>query len=92
MEYGAGNMISTQGDLYSYGILILEMVTGKRPTDSMFTQGLNLHKYAELAIHCGVMDVVDTRLFLSLGRGAPATDDSVALSRMYDPSDERKID
>jgi hypothetical protein len=38
------------------------------------------------------MDVVDTRLFLSLGRGAPATDDSVALSRMYDPSDERKID
>jgi serine/threonine protein kinase len=67
-EYGAANMISTQRDVYSYGILILEMVTGKSPTDSMFTQGLNLHKYAEMAIHCGVMDVVDMRLFLSLGR------------------------
>ena len=91
-EYGAGNMISTQGDVYSYGILILEMVTGKRPTHGMFTQGLNLHKYAEMAIHGGVMDVVDMQLFFSLQRGPPATDDSSDFSRKYDPSDERGID
>jgi hypothetical protein len=38
------------------------------------------------------MDVVDMRLFLSLGRGAPAIDDSFSLPRMYEPSDEKRID
>ncbi|KAM3276496.1 hypothetical protein ACQJBY_044728 [Aegilops geniculata] len=91
-EYGAGNVISIQGDVYSYGILILEIVTGKRPTDSMFIQGLNLHKYAEMAIHGGVMDIVDMRLFSHIEKGSPATDDSSTFSRTYNPSDERRID
>jgi len=35
-EYGTGCGVSTKGDMYSYGILVLEMVTGRRPTDAMF--------------------------------------------------------
>nr|CAB3491805.1 unnamed protein product [Digitaria exilis] len=65
-EYGAGNVVSTNGDIYSYGILVLEMVTGKRPTDSMFSEGLNMREYVELALHNGVMDAIDMRLSLSL--------------------------
>ena len=48
-EYGFGSKLSTEGDVYSYGIVILEMLTGKRPTDEMFTNGLNLHTFVEKA-------------------------------------------
>uniref|UniRef100_K3ZM45 Receptor kinase-like protein Xa21 n=1 Tax=Setaria italica TaxID=4555 RepID=K3ZM45_SETIT len=65
-EYGAGNVVSTNGDIYSYGILVLEMVTGRRPTDSTFREGLSLREYVELALHNGTMDVIDTRLSFSL--------------------------
>ena len=65
-EYGAGNVVSTDGDIYSYGIIVLEMVTGKRPTNTIFTQGMSLDEYVEMALHTGPMDVVDIRLSLSL--------------------------
>ncbi|XP_006657084.1 probable LRR receptor-like serine/threonine-protein kinase At3g47570 [Oryza brachyantha] len=49
-EYGFGSKVSVDGDVYGYGIIILEMLTGKRPTDEMFTNGLNLHKFVESAV------------------------------------------
>ncbi|KAL6654823.1 hypothetical protein ACP70R_008288 [Stipagrostis hirtigluma subsp. patula] len=58
-EYGAGNMVSTNGDIYSYGILVLETITGKRPTDNAFRQGSSLREYVELGLRDGVMAVVD---------------------------------
>jgi serine/threonine protein kinase len=58
--------VSTNGDIYSYGILVLEMVTGRRPTDSTFREGSSLRDYVEMALHNGPMDVIDTRLSLSL--------------------------
>jgi len=57
---------STNGDIYSYGILVLEMVTGKRPTDSIFTQGMSLREYVALALHNRTSDVIDTRLYSRL--------------------------
>ncbi|KAL4594327.1 hypothetical protein ACB092_12G012400 [Castanea dentata] len=49
-KYGMGCDTSTKGDVYSYGIIILEMFLGKRPTDKMFKDGLNLHNYAKMAV------------------------------------------
>ncbi|XP_075662777.1 putative receptor-like protein kinase At3g47110 [Castanea sativa] len=61
-EYGLGSEVSTKGDVYSYGILLLEMITGKRPTNSVFEGGLNLHNYASMALPDGVMEIMDPKL------------------------------
>ncbi|BAF28481.1 receptor kinase-like protein Xa21 isoform X1 [Oryza sativa Japonica Group] len=63
-EYGVGNIASTHGDIYSYGILVLETVSGKRPTDTTFGPGLSLRQYVEPGLHGRLMDVVDRKLVL----------------------------
>ena len=62
VEYGIGSEVSTKGDVYSYGILLLEMITGKRPTDSVFDGGLNLHNYASIAWPDCVLEIADPKL------------------------------
>ncbi|XP_073012930.1 receptor kinase-like protein Xa21 [Typha latifolia] len=61
-EYGMANKISTSGDIYSYGILLLEMFTGKRPTDESFKDGLSLHTYVEKTLANQMIDIIDRGL------------------------------
>ncbi|QHO27323.1 uncharacterized protein DS421_7g207050 [Arachis hypogaea] len=48
--------------MYGYGILLLEMITGKKPTDSMFGEDLSLHKFCNMATLDGIIEIVDSRL------------------------------
>ncbi|KAI6698255.1 hypothetical protein NL676_018374 [Syzygium grande] len=63
-EYGLSEAVSTQGDVYSYGILLLELFTGKRPTESMFVDNFNLHEFVKMALPDRFMQVIDPSLNL----------------------------
>ena len=49
-EYGLGSEISTQGDVYSYGIILLELLTRKRPTHEEFSDGFTLREYVDASL------------------------------------------
>ncbi|XVE79441.1 hypothetical protein DITRI_Ditri14bG0059000 [Diplodiscus trichospermus] len=63
-EYGIGTGVTTRGDMYSFGMLLLERFTGKKPTDDIFKDGLTLHHFAKMALSNQVLEVVDPLLLI----------------------------
>ncbi|XVF83981.1 hypothetical protein PTKIN_Ptkin16aG0538200 [Pterospermum kingtungense] len=68
-EYGLGCTVTTYGDVYSYGIILLEMFTGRRPIDEMFKENLNLHNFVTIALPNRVVDIADPTLLQECFRG-----------------------
>ncbi|KAJ3680093.1 hypothetical protein LUZ60_016371 [Juncus effusus] len=59
-EYGFGAKRSTRGDVYSYGVMLLELISGKSPTS--FVGDLSLEKWARAAFPDRVAELIDTHL------------------------------
>ncbi|KAI8017317.1 Receptor kinase-like protein Xa21 [Camellia lanceoleosa] len=75
-EYGSEGRVSTKGDIYSYGIMLLEAFTRKKPTDEMFTEALSLKQWVNSSLPNRVMEVVDGGLLrIEDGRDAIANKD-----------------
>ncbi|KAI8523592.1 hypothetical protein RHMOL_Rhmol13G0086000 [Rhododendron molle] len=66
-EYGMGSKASIEGDIYSFGILLVEMFTGRRPTDIVFEDGRNLHHFTKTALPERVMEIAEPSLFSEVG-------------------------
>ncbi|KZV57091.1 receptor-like protein kinase [Dorcoceras hygrometricum] len=62
-EYGMTSDISTQGDIYSYGILLLEIITRIRPTDDAALSGgrSSLHDLVSHALQSQEIDQIIPR-------------------------------
>ncbi|PON86497.1 Tyrosine-protein kinase [Trema orientale] len=61
-QYGMGSKVSAEGDIYSFGILLLEIFTGKRPTDGEFGDGENINMFVKMALPEKVAEIVDPNL------------------------------
>ncbi|CAA2975103.1 probable LRR receptor-like serine threonine-kinase At3g47570 [Olea europaea subsp. europaea] len=81
-EYGMGGSVSTQGDMYSFGIVLLELFTGKRPTNSMFTENFSLHYYVKTSLPNLVMEIVDPDMLMTEENGQNMTDQASDGSKM----------
>ncbi|XP_058779341.1 probable LRR receptor-like serine/threonine-protein kinase At3g47570 [Vicia villosa] len=66
-EYGMGSKVSTCGDMYSFGILLLEVLTGRRPTDETFENGQNLHNFVARSFPDNLIEILDPCLVPSYG-------------------------
>ncbi|KAL5569986.1 hypothetical protein UlMin_026561 [Ulmus minor] len=74
-EYGMGGEASVEGDIYSFGVLILEIFTARMPTDQIFKDSFNLHTFVNTALPERLVEIVDPILLsieaeeTSQGRG-----------------------
>ncbi|PNX84629.1 kinase-like protein [Trifolium pratense] len=61
-EYALGSEVSTFGDMYSFGVLMLEMLTGRRPTDEVYGDGQNLHNFVANSFPDNLIKILDPHL------------------------------
>ncbi|XP_047251570.1 receptor kinase-like protein Xa21 [Capsicum annuum] len=59
-EYGLDGLVSTKCGVYSYGVLLLETFTRRKPNE--FEGDLSLKQWASYSLLGAVMDVVDSNL------------------------------
>ncbi|PON77088.1 Tyrosine-protein kinase [Parasponia andersonii] len=65
-EYGLGEKPSIAGDAYSFGVMLLELFTGKSPADEGFTEELNLSQWVKSSFPKKLGEIIDCEL-LKLG-------------------------
>ncbi|KAH9778852.1 hypothetical protein KPL71_007491 [Citrus sinensis] len=61
-EFGSEGIISAKCDVYSFGVLLMETFTGKKPTDEMFTGEISLKNWVNESLPHALTDVVDANL------------------------------
>ncbi|XP_051149093.1 receptor kinase-like protein Xa21 [Andrographis paniculata] len=63
-EYGSDGTVSTAGDVYSYGVMVMEVLTRRRPTDDLFDDNRSLRQWVRAAYPDSLREILDSDLFL----------------------------
>ncbi|XP_070014534.1 probable LRR receptor-like serine/threonine-protein kinase At3g47570 [Nicotiana sylvestris] len=58
-EYGLDGLVSIKCDVYSYGIMLMETFTWRKPNDEMFEGDLSLKQWVSCSLTKAIVDVVD---------------------------------
>ncbi|KAJ0081141.1 hypothetical protein Patl1_11951 [Pistacia atlantica] len=61
-EHRREGKVSRKGDVYNYGIMLMETFTRKKPTDEIFTEEMSLRSWVGESLCSTVMQVLDTNL------------------------------
>ncbi|XP_031118782.1 probable LRR receptor-like serine/threonine-protein kinase At3g47570 [Ipomoea triloba] len=67
-EYGSTGMISTQCDIYSFGIVLMETFSTRRPTDETFGEDMSLKSWINDSLPHHVLQVVDPKLLRTIDK------------------------
>ncbi|CAA2983702.1 probable LRR receptor-like serine threonine-kinase At3g47570 [Olea europaea subsp. europaea] len=96
-EYGLAGVISPMADVYSYGIVLMETFTKKKPTDDMFVGEFTMRRWVFESFSDTIMDIVDVDLVNAVDNNIRAKEScfksvmGLALQCTADLSEERLL-
>ena len=61
-EYGSAGIVSAKSDVYSYGILLMETFTRKKPTNEMFVGEMSMKNWVRESLSNETIGVADSSL------------------------------